>query len=287
MRIIVTTDGSERSLQALPHGARFAQAVGGELVLGHVVDPLLDLGGEMATSVAVAAGNVVERWRRELAVLLEREGLAAEVEVIIKRAREPLPEAVLRLARESKADVIAMATRGTGALRHAVVGSTAMAVISAGEVPVLAAGDAVTAPKAAGQTYRVLATSDGSAASEPALVALGSVLPPGAVPVTLLRVCECAPGADDAEAACRAELETARALLPADLEVAQVLRQQAPGSDVATPILDAAEEFAADAIAMATHGHSARRHLFAGSVALAVLARSERPLILVRSGGGR
>ena len=282
MRIIVTTDGSERSLQALPHGARLARAVGGELVLGHVVDPLLDLGSEVATSVDVAAGNVVERWRRELAVLLEREGIAAEVAVIIKRGHERLPDAVLRLARESKADIIAMATRGTGALRHAVAGSTAMAVISAGALPVLAAGDAVEAPKATGEAYRVLATSDGSAASEPALVALGVVLPPGAVPVTLLRVCECAPGADEAEAACRAELETARAILPAAMEVAVVLRQQEPGTGVAALILGAAEEFGADAIAMATHGHSARRHLFAGSVALSVLARSPRPVMLVR-----
>jgi nucleotide-binding universal stress UspA family protein len=283
MRIIVTTDGSERSLQALPHAARFAGAIGGELVLGHVVDPLLDLGGEMATSVEVAAGNVVERWRRELAVLLEREGLTAEVAVTIKRAHEPLPEAVLRLARESDTDVIAMATRGTGALRHAVVGSTAMAVISAGEMPVLAAGDSVTAPSAPSDRYCVLATSDGSEASEPALVALQTALPPGSVPVTLLRVCECRPGADEAEAACRAELETARAILPADLEVVEVLRPQAPGGDVAAAILAAAEEFGADAIAMATHGHSARRHLFAGSVALSVLARSRRPVLLVRS----
>lgn len=282
MSILVTTDGSERSLTAISHGSRLAAALGCPLVLGHVVDPLLDLAGEIATSVDVAAGNVAARWRRELTVLLDRLSLAGDVRVAIKRRTEPLPEAVLRLARDSEAVAIAMATRGTGALRHAAIGSTAMGVITARVLPVLAAGDRVSEPSRSSGPYRVLATTDGSEASRPALTALAGLLPAGSVEVRLLRVCEPGLPNDETEASCRAQLEAAHAILPPDLDVQDILRPMEPRGVPAT-ILAVAEESGVDAIAMATHGHSPLRHLFAGSVALQVLAQSRWPLLLTRS----
>jgi hypothetical protein len=86
-----------------------ARAVGGALVVGHVVDPLLDIANEVATSIVAAAGNVGERWRREFAVLIERNGLSGDAAVTIKWAQEPLPDAGVRLAKEADAGVIAMA----------------------------------------------------------------------------------------------------------------------------------------------------------------------------------
>lgn len=156
-----------------------------------------------------------------------------------------------------------------------------MGVISAGVVPILAAGDRVEAPRSDGP-YRILVTTDGSEASAKALTALGELLPPGAAEVFLLRVCEPGRPADATETACRAQLEAAHAILPPDLEVIEVLRPMAP-EGVPHTILEVAAELGADAIAMATHGHSAVRHLFAGSVALQVLAQSPRPVLLVRS----
>jgi len=47
-------------------------------------------------------------------------------------------------------------------------------------------------------------------------------------------------------------------------------------------VLRAASEANANAIAMATHGTSALRHVLAGSTALGVLGRAEIPVILVR-----
>ena len=50
-------------------------------------------------------------------------------------------------------------------------------------------------------------------------------------------------------------------------------------------IIDAAEQGAADLIAMASHGWGGLRRVFYGSVAAGVLHRVDRPLLLVRSEG--
>jgi nucleotide-binding universal stress UspA family protein len=54
--------------------------------------------------------------------------------------------------------------------------------------------------------------------------------------------------------------------------------------DAAELIVAVAKEAGANAIAMSTHGHSARRHLFAGSVTMGVLGSSPVPVIVGRAG---
>ena len=52
----------------------------------------------------------------------------------------------------------------------------------------------------------------------------------------------------------------------------------------AEEILEEAREFGADLVVMATHGRSGVARLMLGSVAVAVLRRSEVPVVLVRHG---
>lgn len=286
MRILVTTDGSERSLLAVPHAARLAQATGGELILGRVLDPLIDLSREIATRVDIAVTNVRARWLDELAAHLAELRIAGEPAVSRKRARESMADAVLELVFDTRADVLVMCSRGSGALRHALLGSTAMGIVQAAELPVLVVGQGAKPPVGNSGPYRLLATTDGSPASHAVLSAVGPLFPPATAEITLLQVCEPTPEHehhDSQEEACRARLETARACLPDDLDFVTVLRESATGRDVPANILAEAEARIADAIAMSTHGASARRHLFAGSIAMAVLTRSPRPVLLMRS----
>ena len=67
------------------------------------------------------------------------------------------------------------------------------------------------------------------------------------------------------------------------MEVAYQLPVVPPGAGIDTAIIEAAKELGADAIASATHGHSARRHLIAGSTALGVARLAPVPVILVKS----
>lgn len=80
-----------------------------------------------------------------------------------------------------------------------------------------------------------------------------------------------------------AELRPLLERVPAGVEAAAVVRVVPPGAGIDTAIAGAAADLRADAIASATHGHSARRHLVAGSTALGVVKLAEVPVILVKS----
>ena len=56
----------------------------------------------------------------------------------------------------------------------------------------------------------------------------------------------------------------------------------AAGSDVAGVITQAAERYGADLICMGTHGRTGMVRAVMGSVAQAVMARSDRPVVMVR-----
>ena len=75
MLVLATTDGSDRSLQALPHAARLASVAGAELLLLRVLDPRLDCAESRAPRLAEAAREVAATWTSEL------EGLAATLPV--------------------------------------------------------------------------------------------------------------------------------------------------------------------------------------------------------------
>ena len=70
-------------------------------------------------------------------------------------------DAILQTADDTDAKLIAIATRGSGALRHALFGSVALGVISKTNLPVLTV--AGNPPVREGQgPYHVVVTTDGS-----------------------------------------------------------------------------------------------------------------------------
>lgn len=181
---------------------------------------------------------------------------------------------------------MAMDSRGAGALRHALLGSVAMGIIGNSKLPVLVTGQKAEAP-APGGALRLVVTNDGSAAALDVVNELAPLLEGREVEVTLLRVYEAAIGdagrQAEAESAA-AELEAVARRFPKEPAV-RVAVEAAKGLEkVDAAIVRVAVECGANAIAMSTHGHSARRHLLAGSVALGVLAKSPVPLILARGG---
>ena len=63
-------------------------------------------------------------------------------------------------------------------------------------------------------------------------------------------------------------LEALLERIPAGVETTVHVKAVQESANIAASVIDAAVELGADAIASATHGHSARRHLVAGSTAL-------------------
>ena len=284
MKFLVCTDGSERSMAVLPHAARLAKTAGAQLVLMRVLDERVDAAGVVSPKLEDAVAAVEREWKRSLESQLETAGLSGAT-VIAKRAwGKEVADAIRDTADETGAGLIALASRGAGAIRHALLGSVAMGVISRADVPVLTTGARVGSP-GTGAGYHLLVTSDGSADSRSVFEGLRGLLSAGRIKVTLIEVVTPKPGETDIAAKWRAT-ETLTALLKRlpDGVDADVEARVAPlGADIDAAISAAGRELGADAIAMATHGHSARRHLVAGSTALGVLANGELPVILVKS----
>ena len=283
MKVVVTTDGSERSLDVLPHAAAFARANGHDLVLLRILDPRQDGKGEFALKLEDALDRIREQWASELTAKLQTAGITGEVCIGERQHREDVRDSILREATELDAVLLAMHSSGAGgAIRHALFGSVAMGVLSKTPLPVMTAGKELRSDVA--DPYHLVIAVDGSPASQASIACLAPALAPS-TKVTLLAIYEPRVG-DDGDETEMTKLDRilrdAAAALPAGNEEV-VIRSIPQLGGVDSAVIEAARELDADAIAAATHGHSARYHLVAGSTALGIVSRSQVPVILSRS----
>lgn len=142
-KILVATDGSELSLKAARFAIGLARQVKGGVVLVHVIDassliprpipgsetplhviePMEDYVRDAAT---VFMNEIVEEGQKE----------AVAVEKIIK-CGDTVDE-IIEIARLTRCDLIAIGSRGHGAVKAAVLGSIAYGVIHReSDIPVL------------------------------------------------------------------------------------------------------------------------------------------------------
>ncbi len=138
-KILVPTDFSTASKQALPYAREFARAHGSEVVLVHVIEvphyPTLFEG------TAMVVPPLDESLRRELLRQLEElartelreHGVTSRVVI---RDGSPRHELVA-CAKEEAADLLVIATHGYTGLRHVFLGSTAEQVVREAPCPVL------------------------------------------------------------------------------------------------------------------------------------------------------
>jgi nucleotide-binding universal stress UspA family protein len=267
--VLVTTDGSAHSHRVLPHAALLASALGTRVALLDVLE-----------------GEDAARLEIDLHGTLSRLGIDGDVLVRSAHHDEGVAAAILRIATETDAVVLALDSRGHGALRHVLHGSVALDLLRDANLPLLVSGPNLEPPPVRADPYRIVITNDGSPASDAVLHALSPLLVPGRFEVTLLRIHEHEPGGHDdaaAMAACERDLAQARQLLPASLRVTALVREIPRMAGVDTAIIEKAMEINAQAIAMSTHGVSASRHVVIGSMATTMLGRSPLPLILARS----
>ena len=281
MRVLVTTDGSERSLRALPHAVAFARATGSQVTLLRVLDPRLDLGDQPGLSLEDAVKTATAEWQSAMAATIVKTGVDGNALVLRKARREDTWEAIVRAADDIGAALIAMDSRGAGAIRHALFGSVAMDLVGHTELPVMVTGPNIQ-PPATHDDYRIVATSDGSPASLAVVRALRPMIAASDIDITLLKLCWPA-GPDHRAADCAAQLKALRQGLPVSARVSEEVREMTLINGAAPAIVAVAEELGASAIAIATHGHGAAYHLFGGSTALGIVSQSPLPVILCRS----
>jgi len=259
----------------------FTRATGAQLTLLRVLDSRIDLADQPGLSLEGAVTAATTDWQSAMAGMLAKAGIDGDALVLRKAHGEDTWETIVRAADEVGAAMIALDSRGAGAIRHALLGSVAMDLVGHTELPVMVTGPN-TQPPATGDGYRIVATSDGSPASLAVVRALGPMIETGCVDVTLLRLCWPA-GPDHSAEDCAASLKKLRQGLPNSERVSEEVRELMLIDGAAPAIISVAEELGAAAVAVATHGHSAAYHLFGGSTALGVVERSPLPVILCRS----
>jgi len=137
-RILCPLDFSDTGRIAVDHAAALAKTFGAEIVLLHIVEPVLY---PVAYGLAVTAAVDLEQEavRAAEAALAT---VAAEVEalgvLVVQRVDTGTPShRVCDLAVELKADLVVMATHGLTGVRHLVIGSTTERVVRHCDVPVL------------------------------------------------------------------------------------------------------------------------------------------------------
>jgi nucleotide-binding universal stress UspA family protein len=135
-RILVPTDFSPTAGAATQQAVELAKTFGAELVLLHVVPPMV----HRLRTFGMAAGlaGLQDELRQRAAERLQQTAAEIGAGPIHTEVREGSAfEQVLACARDCQADLIVIGTQGHTGLQHALLGSTAERVVRFAHCPVL------------------------------------------------------------------------------------------------------------------------------------------------------
>ena len=143
-RILVTTDFSGTSLQALPIAVEIASHFDAELLLVHVlpvdtptpwdIPPYADF-GLASLPLPEYEAQVRQEVDRRLSMVASKNAQGVKVRALVGRGDAAAE--IGRLATEEKADLIVLATHGWTGWRHLVFGSVAEKILREAPCPVL------------------------------------------------------------------------------------------------------------------------------------------------------
>ncbi len=141
-RILVATDGSKLSQQAVEHAINLADLTGAEVVALKVIPryPQTYFEGGVALAAAEVA-RIEKQWHEEgMAAVnaVKSAGQLREVKVKPVTAKSDLiAEAIIATAKRSKCDLIVMASHGRKGIKRLLLGSETQQVLTHSHIPVL------------------------------------------------------------------------------------------------------------------------------------------------------
>jgi len=135
-RILVPHDFSEASATAIRYAADWARALGAEITLLHVVEPVVY---PEFYSVDVLTDDLMERLKTRSKEALHKvaAGLAETVPTHTAVAVGRAADTITAYVDPAKFDIVVMATRGLSGLEHVLLGSVAESVLRRCRVPML------------------------------------------------------------------------------------------------------------------------------------------------------
>ena len=137
-KILVATDFSEHSNNALSYAAEFAKAFDAEVILCHIVEKLdlvssLPPGGE-----GYFPPNLDKQLQEKAQVKCEEWLSSSNIAKGSVRVEIGTPFVeIVRLAREEETDLVIVGTHGRGPIAHLLLGSVAEKVVRKAPCPVL------------------------------------------------------------------------------------------------------------------------------------------------------
>ena len=141
-RILVATDGSKLSQQAINHALSLADATGADVVALKVVPryPQTYFEGGVALAAAEVA-RIEKQWQEDAmkAVNAVKDaGQKLEVKVKPVTVKSDLvSEAIISAAKRNKCDLIVMASHGRRGIKRLLLGSETQQVLTHSHIPVL------------------------------------------------------------------------------------------------------------------------------------------------------
>ncbi|MCS7013454.1 MAG: universal stress protein [Chloroherpetonaceae bacterium] len=132
-KILCPIDFSEVSHNAILYGKEFACAMGAELILLHVVEPVT----MTAETVPYVSEVELERnAKEELSMLVQKECPSTlTVRQLVKIGLAP--DTIIRVAEEEDVDLLIMGSHGRSGLSRLLLGSVTEAVMRRAKLPIL------------------------------------------------------------------------------------------------------------------------------------------------------
>jgi nucleotide-binding universal stress UspA family protein len=289
-QIVVATDGSATSSEAVRFGATMAKALGGRLTLVHVVP------AEVGRLAPFIRETIPPRERRAAEALLRsaqvdaaKWGSQASVRMAVGRPAE----AILRAVREIRADMLVVGTRGRKGVARMFLGSVAEALAKVAPCPVAVVREFRQASPGIGPLLVPTDFSEGAADAAQAAARLARRL---GIRLVLLHILPevVARRGDDPKATRREELRLRReaenrlrtVIETLHLDSGQGESMLLTGVDVAG-ILHVAQKIDAGCIVMGTRGLTGLPRVLLGSVTDQVLRQARCPVLVVPPGAAR
>lgn len=286
--IVVATDLTSDSAPALDAACSLAERFcSAKFVLTHGVKPS-GLLGKLGDR-----GQAAYERAREAMDAVEIPCSPPHIERVVRTG--PPARVAVEVAAEMQADLVVTSSHGFGAVRRAVIGSVANAIVRASPCPVLVVGPD---RPGLGAFRSITVAVDGSPISEAVVSCAVAFGVAHAMPLRLLSVFE-APGAAVSDAGgidAAADIEAIGTLRRAFEERLQALAAQASEGGAQVEVVMVEHETPADAIlhdlrdhpgdllVLGTSGHDGWHRLVLGGTADRVVCEATRPVLVVPAG---
>ena len=292
-KVLVPTDLSEGSKDALPYAIGIARETGAPLTLVHVVHtpPRAEL---LAYGVIIEEERLMAEARKQLDAFRQRE-IPSDIQGPTVVLKGHPAEEITRLAADQKFDLIVIATHGRSGLKHLWFGSTAENVVRRAPCAVLTVRERPAHLRQPEQNpirvRKILAPTDFSDLSIEALSEGVALAKRVGARVDVIFVNQ-PPPYTEAEFANLIIIESA--LREASEGRLEKLKEAVPGlnavlgdfivriGSAALEIVQAALVLNSELIVMTTHGHTGLKHIALGSTAERVVRHAACPVLLLR-----